>query len=130
MKKYLTILILGDVLTLVIVTIVGFITHGPITLELLPRMMTTFLPLLAGWFLLAPLLRLFSPKITTNLLQLWRPLYAILLAAPLITVLRAVMLNGIALPLFVLILGSSTALGIFLWRLLFLFIQRRLSLVQ
>ncbi|MDX9992836.1 MAG: DUF3054 family protein [Anaerolineales bacterium] len=130
MKKYLTLLIIGDLLTLVIVTIVGFLTHGPLTLELLPRMMTTFLPLLAGWFLLAPLLRLFSPKITVQPLQLWRPLYATFLAAPLTGVLRAAMLNGIILPLFVLILGASAALGMLLWRALFLLLQRRLSLVQ
>lgn len=130
MSRTLSILILGDILTLAVVTWVGFATHSETSLDLLPRMMTTFLPLLAGWFLLAPLLGLFSAVTTQNPRQLWRPVYATLLAAPLFGVLRAAMLNGIVLPLFVLIMGASTALGMLLWRAIFVFIQRRLSLVQ
>lgn len=130
MSRTLSVLIVGDILTLAVVTWVGFATHGETSLDLLPRMTTTFLPLLAGWFLLAPLLGLFSAGTTQNPRQLWRPVYAALLAAPLFGVLRAAMLNGIALPLFVLIMGASTALGMLLWRVLFIFIQRRLSLVQ
>ena len=134
MKPYYPTLILGDTLTLAIITLVGFATHGETSLALAPRimlrMLTSFLPLLAGWFLLAPLLGLFSTQITIDPRQLWRPVYAMLLAAPLVGVLRAVMLNGIVLPLFVLILGASAALGMLLWRALFLFIQHRLSLVQ
>jgi hypothetical protein len=130
MSRTLSILIFGDILTLAVVTWVGFATHGETSLDLLPRMMTTFLPLLAGWFLLAPLLGLFSAATTQNSRQLWRPVYATLLAAPLVGVLRAAMLNGIVLPLFVLILGASAALGMLLWRIIFLFVQRRLSLVK
>ena len=134
MKPYHPTLILGDTLTLAVVTLAGFATHGETSLALAPRimlrMMTSFLPLLVGWFLLAPLLGLFSAQTTINPRQLWRPVYAMLLAAPLVGVLRAVMLNGIVLPLFVLILGASAALGMLLWRALFLFIQHRLSLVQ
>lgn len=130
MKNYRLILILGDVFSLALVTVIGFATHGQTDLALLPRMMTTFLPLLAGWFLLAPFLNLFNPETTQNPLQLWRPVYVVVLTAPLMAVLRAVMLNGIALPLFVLIMASSTALGMLLWRIIFIFIQRRLSLVQ
>lgn len=130
MKNYRLILILGDVFSLALVTVIGFATHGQTDLALLPRMMTTFLPLLAGWFLLAPFLNLFNPETTQNPRQLWRPVYVVVLTAPLMAVLRAVMLNGIALPLFVLIMASSTALGMLLWRIIFIFIQRRLSLVQ
>jgi hypothetical protein len=130
MKNYHPVLILGDILSLALVTVIGFATHGPLSLDLLPRMMTTFLPLLAGWFLLAPLLRLFSPEITQNPRQLWRPVYAALLAAPLVGVLRAAMLDSIVLPIFVLVIAANTALGMLLWRAIFLLIQRRLSLVQ
>lgn len=130
MSRTLSVLIIGDILTLAVVTWVGFATHGETSLDLLPRMMTTFLPLFVGWFLVAPLLGLFSAGATQNPRQLWRPVYAALLAAPLFGVLRAAMLNGIVLPLFVLIMGASTALGMLLWRILYVFIQRRLSLVQ
>lgn len=130
MSRTLSVLIVGDILTLAAVTWAGFATHGETSLGLLPRMMTTFLPLLTGWFLIAPLLGLFSVGTTQNPRQLWRPVYAALLAAPLFGVLRAAMLNGIVLPLFVLIMGASAALGMLLWRVLFIFIQRRLSLVK
>lgn len=130
MKNYHPILILGDILSLALVTIIGFATHGPLSPDLLPRMMTTFLPLLAAWFALAPFLQLFNPQTTQNPRQLWRPIYAMLIAAPLATLLRALMLNGIILPIFALVLATNAALGLLLWRAIFLLIQRRLSLVQ
>lgn len=128
--KHIQILIIGDVITLTLITLVGFATHGETSLSLLPRMMTTFIPLFLGWFLLAPWLKLFDRKITSSPRQLWRPIYAVALAIPLTGLLRAAMLNSVVLPIFVLILGASTALGMFIWRAIFLFIQRRLPLVQ
>jgi hypothetical protein len=134
MKNYRSILILGDVISLSLVTVIGFAAHGQTDLSLLPRimlrMMTTFLPLLTGWFLLAPLLGLFSPEITQNPRQLWRPVYTMLVASPLAALLRALMLGGVVLPIFALVLAANATLGILLWRIIFLFIQRRLSLVQ
>lgn len=47
-----------------------------------------------------------------------------LLAAPLTAVLRAAMLNTVALPLFALILGASAALGMLIWRGAFLLANR------
>ncbi len=45
-----TILILGDTLTLLIVTLIGFATHGETAISFLPRMLTTFIPLLFHGF--------------------------------------------------------------------------------
>jgi hypothetical protein len=93
-------------------------------------MLTTFIPLVVGWFLIAPWLGLFDAKIITAPKQLWRPLLAMLLAAPMTAVLRAAMLNAVALPLFTLILGGSAALGLFIWRGLWTWIDRRKSARQ
>jgi hypothetical protein len=109
-------LIFGDVIVLVIITIIGFVSHGEAELSFVPRMSTTFIPLLIGWFLIAPWLGLFNEKTISDPRQLWRPPFAMLLAAPMAAVLRATMLNTAALPLFTLILGSSAALGLLLWR--------------
>ena len=79
-------------------------------------MLTTFVPLAVSWFLIAPWLGLFNVQITSTPRQLWRPPLAMLLAAPMTAVLRAAMLNAVALPLFALILGGSAALGMLLWR--------------
>ena len=123
-KAYL--LILGDALALVVITLIGFGTHNELVLFPVERIMATFLPLLAGWFLIAPWLGLFKDEITSNARQLWRPVLAMLLAAPLTGLLRAMMLNGVVIPLFVLILGGSAALGMLVWRILWwLFTRNR-----
>jgi hypothetical protein len=109
-------LVLGDIIALAIITVIGFATHGETDLSFLPRMLTTFIPLLVSWFLIAPWLGLFNVQITSAPKQLWRPLLAMLLAAPMTAVLRAAMLNTVALPLFAFILGGSAALGMLLWR--------------
>lgn len=120
-----TFLVIGDIIALAIITIIGFATHGETDLSFLPRMLTTFVPLLVSWFLIAPWLGLFNVQITSAPRQLWRPLLAMLLAAPMTAVLRAAMLNAVALPLFALILGGSAALGMFLWRGLYSVIGRK-----
>lgn len=109
-------LIAGDTLALAIITVIGFATHGETDVSFVPRMFTSFIPLLIGWFLFAPWLGLFNAQITTKPQQLWRPPLAMLLSAPMAAILRAAMLNGVALPLFALILGGSAALGMFVWR--------------
>jgi len=116
MKKLLVFLILGDIIALAVITVICFATHGETDISFLPRMMTTFLPLVASWFLIAPWLGLFEQRIVLNRRQLWRPGLAMILAAPMATILRAVMLNGAALPLFTIILGSTSALGMLIWR--------------
>jgi hypothetical protein len=84
-------------------------------------MLTTFIPLLVGWFLIAPWLGLFDSQITSTPKQLWRPLLAMLLAAPMAAIQRAAMLNAVALPLFTIVLGGSAALGMLVWRGLYAF---------
>ena len=119
-------LIIGDVIALAIITIIGFASHGETDLFFLPRMLTTFIPLVVSWFLVAPWLGNYNPQITIDARQLWRPMLAMLLAAPMTAILRAAMLNGVALPLFTLILGGSAALGMLVWRgLYFLWMRNR-----
>jgi len=118
-------LIAGDTLALAIITVIGFATHGETNISFVPRMFTSFIPLLIGWFLLAPWLGLFQVQITSDTKQLWRPPLAMMLAAPMAAILRAAMLNGVALPLFALILGGSAALGMFVWRGMYLWWQKK-----
>ena len=118
-------LILGDILALAIITVIGFASHGETDISFVPRMLTTFIPLIISWFLIAPWLGLFDTQITSQLRQLWRPPLAMLLAAPMTTILRAVMLKAVALPLFTLILGGSAALGMLVWRGIAFFLIKR-----
>lgn len=122
-----TSLVIGDIVTLALITVIGFATHGETELSFLPRMLTTFIPLVVSWFLIAPWLGLFNLQQTSIPKQLWRPLLAMLLAAPMTAILRAVMLNAVALPLFTLILGGSAAIGLFVWRGLWIWIDQHRS---
>jgi hypothetical protein len=106
-----------------VVTLLGFSTHGKLNVASLPRMLTTFLPLLVSWFLAAPWLGLFDLHKPQRSV-LWRVPLAMLLAAPLTSILRAALLNAVALPLFTLILGGSATIGMLFWRMLWGWMSR------
>jgi len=106
----------GDILALAVITVIGFASHGETDISFVPRMFTTFIPLVISWFLIAPWLGLFNKQFTSSPNQLWRPPLAMLLASPMTAILRATMLNAVALPLFTIILGGSASLGMLVWR--------------
>ena len=114
MKK--PILILGDVLAILIITIIGFATHREAEISFLPRMAAVFFPLVIAWFLLAPFIGLFQLEINSNPSQLWRPVLAMIFAAPLAAVLRGFILNAPILPIFAVVLSATSALGMLVWR--------------
>jgi hypothetical protein len=123
MKK--TTLILGDILAIAILTIIGFATHGEAELSFVPRMATTFLPLCIAWFLLAPALGLFQQETISNPKNLWRPTLAGLFAGPFAAVLRGFILNAPIIPIFAAVLAGTAALGMILWRGIFVFLNRK-----
>lgn len=111
-------LVLGDVISLGLVTLFGFASHG--TLDTAGgRMFSTFVPLLAAWFLSAPFLGVYRLDWVAQARQLWRPFWAMILAAPLAAWLRAVWLGGVVLPVFVVVLGGVSAIAILVWRLIY-----------
>ena len=111
-------LLAGDIIALAIVTIVGFASHGTAGTAGI-RMLTTFLPLLVAWFLIAPHLEVYDLERLLDVRQLWRPVWAMVLAAPMAGWLRGILLSSPILPLFVFILGGVGALTILVWRGLF-----------
>ena len=119
------ILILGDIIAILVVTIIGFATHGEADISFLPRMAAIFFPISICWFLLSPLLGLFDPEITSNAKQLWRPVVSMLFAAPLAAVLRGLVLNAAIIPIFAVVLALTSALGMLLWRAVYFFLQRK-----
>lgn len=119
-------LFIGDILTLVIVTIIGFASHGTADTDG-TRMLTTFLPLAAAWFLIAPHLKVYESQIVFDWRQLWRPFWSMVLAAPMAAWMRGMILNAPILPLFVIILGGVSAVGILAWRGLFLLVLNKMK---
>jgi len=122
MKKFLT---LGDILAIAIFTLIGFATHGETNLSFLPRFLAIFIPLTISWFLLAPWFGLFQQETISNPKQLWRPALAMFVAAPLAALVRAIILNSAVIPIFAIVLGGSSALGMILWRGSYLLLIRK-----
>jgi hypothetical protein len=119
-----SILILGDILAILITTLIGFATHDELGMAFVGRMSAAFFPLLIAWFLLAPFLGLFQEKTVSDPKQLWRPVFAMLFAAPFAAVLRGFILNAPIIPIFALVLASTSALGILVWRAILYFVSR------
>jgi hypothetical protein len=122
MNKY--ILTIGDVLAIALVTWIGFATHGEAGTSFLPRMGAAFLPLILSWFILAPALGLFREQIVLNPKQLWRPVLAMVFAAPFAAVVRGLILSAPIIPIFALVLGATSAFGMLIWRGIYLFLNR------
>ncbi|HSL43062.1 MAG TPA: DUF3054 domain-containing protein [Anaerolineales bacterium] len=120
-----SILILGDILAIALLTLIGFATHGEADLAFLPRMAALFFPLSIAWFLLAPSLGLFRPEAISDPRQLWRPALAALFAAPLAAVLRGFLFNAPIIPIFAAVLAATSALGMVIWRAIYYFVRRR-----
>ena len=116
MQKKTIHLALGDLLAIALVTVIGFATHGEADLSFLPRMAAAFFPISLAWFLLAPVYGLFRAELTSDWRQLWRPVLAMTFAAPLAAVLRGLILNAPILPIFAVVLASTSALGMLVWR--------------
>jgi len=123
-NRRMLILVLGDLLDLALVTVFGFASHGEISSSG-ARMLTTFLPLIISWFLVAPFLGAYDIRRSGEFRQLWRPFYAMVLAAPFAAFLRGVMLgNAPVLPVFVVVLGGVSALAILAWRVIYFLFAR------
>ena len=116
-------LIIGDILSLLITTLIGFLTHHESPVTVLPRFLAAFIPLTAVWFLLAPWLRLFQAEITSNPKQLWRVPVAMLFVSPLAVTMRGAILASDVKPMFVLVFGVTSALGLILWRGLYFLLK-------
>jgi len=123
MKK--STLVIGDILAILITTLTGFATHEELKSEFLLRMMAAIVPLTIAWFLLAPWFGLFQSETTSQLKFIWRPVLAMLFAAPLAVVFRGLILNSAILPIFAIVLGATSALGMAVWRAAFIVLNRK-----
>jgi len=117
-------LLLGDVIVVALVTIFGFATHGRLESGA-NRMATTFLPVLAAWLCVAPFFGVYEVGVARQPRLLWRPFYAMVIAAPLAGWLRGLWLGQPIIPLFVFVLGGISSLAVLAWRAIYCFIALR-----
>lgn len=111
--KFFFSLLIGDSVLLCATSVVGFLTHNQVIDW---RIITTYLPYQIAWLLIAPWLGVYNQKESKDSHQIWRPILAAFLAAPMAAWLRGVWINRPILPVFVLALGLSAALGFGIWR--------------
>ncbi|MFN8426857.1 MAG: DUF3054 family protein [Anaerolineales bacterium] len=121
-KKFLY---FSDAVAIALVTLIGFVFHGETDVTILPRFLVIFIPLTLAWFLIAPLFGLYQSEITSNPKQLWRPALAMLFAAPLAALVRANILGSMVIPIFANVLTATSALGMVVWRGIYVFIARK-----
>ena len=112
-------LLAGDLVTFALVTLFGFATHNELASAEI-RMLSTFIPLLVSWFLISPHLRVYDLQLALDWRQLWRPFWAMVLAAPMAGWLRGLWLGAPVVLIFVFIIGGVSALAILAWRSLYL----------
>ena len=119
-------ILIGDAIALVLVTVYGFATHETLGTAG-TRLLTTFIPLLVAWLLIAPYLGVYQLSLVGEFRQLWRPFWAMVLAAPFAAWMRAAWLGTAILPVFVVVLGGVSALALLAWRFLYWLITTRMK---
>jgi flagellar biosynthesis protein FliQ len=119
-------LVFGDILALLVTTLLGFITHGEVDLSFLPHFLALFVPLVIAWFLLAPWFGLFQQEISSSPRRFWRTVFAMAFVAPFAAVMRGLVLNTAILPIFVVVLAATSTIGMLLWRGLYFLLKIRL----
>ena len=118
--------IVGDLLAILVLTLIGFASHNELTLSFIPRMGITFFSMAISWFVIAPWFGLFEGERSSRLGLYWRIVIAALYASTMAASLRGLLLGTAILPIFIAVLAGTTALGMVLWRwVLSRFIQKR-----
>jgi FlaA1/EpsC-like NDP-sugar epimerase len=117
-------LIIGDFVAFLIVTIIGFFNHNS-QLDLL-RILANWIPLCLAWSMAAPLLGLWKPAQHSLLTNWWKIIWAVVLSVPLAVVIRGFILNTPTIGIFVLVMIATSVAGLFVWRLLWFFLQKKL----
>lgn len=109
-------LLIGDVLLLLILTVIGFLSHKESPFQV--RMLATWVSLLVAWLWLAPWFGLFDERIFLSPRQVWwRTAWAWTAVAPLGTLLRAIWLNATVIPVFALVIFGLHTTAYVIWRL-------------
>jgi hypothetical protein len=124
LKSGQILLISGDLVTFALVTAAGFATHRELGTAPLVRILAVFLPLLAGWLAILPFSRLYDLEIVSDVRQLWRPFWAMVVCMPFAMWLRSAWLNTTVIPVFVLVMAGISALAILAWRAVFVWLGR------
>lgn len=117
---------IGDALAYLLVTLLGFSTHGDLGNSSVGRVLATLIPFYTGWLLFAA----WGGVLQTGAHpRLWilRSAMTALLAAPFAAVLRGFWLGAPVQPVFVAVMAGVSALVIIIWRSLYIWVLPKLA---
>jgi hypothetical protein len=115
--------VIGDAIVLVVLTIVGFLTHS--TLDETWRLVVTTFGVVSAWALVAPWFGAFSTEVLTRPTAVWRVAWAWAIAAPVAGFLRAWVLGVAVSATFVLVLIAVNGSVLVIWRAAYAAVQQR-----
>jgi hypothetical protein len=121
------VLLAGDLAVYLLATLAGFAGYDELRGENAGRFLVTLLSLVLAWTLLALLLNLFDPAHARNRKRLWRPYLAAVFSAPLGGWLRGLWLATPVQPVFILVMAAVASGLMLVWRMGYLFLDRRRS---
>lgn len=108
---------IGDAAVLVVVTVAGFATH--LTLDAFGRMVVTTLASVVAWAAAGPIIGVYRSAVIADPRSVWRVAWAWMLAAPLATFLRAMILDRDIPWAFVLVTLLLNGFALVAWRIAF-----------
>ncbi len=106
----------GDAAAYVLVTLLGFSTHGTLDTQSSGRILVTLLPFYAAWLLFATwggVMQVDSPR---PISWVFRSGITAVLASPFASLLRGLWLKAPVLPVFVLVMAGVSGFAIMVWR--------------
>lgn len=116
----------GDLITVGLLTLLGFATHDNLDAGG-SRMATTFFPVLVAWLFVALPAGLLNADAAAQPRSLLRAAWGMTLAGVLAVILRGLLLNRAVAPVFAVVLSGSAVIAILVWRFIFLFWSRRIQ---
>jgi len=116
-------LLLGDWLTLALVTVIGFLSHSQQVQ--FGRFLATAVPICLSWILTAPWFGIFSKEKNQGLRNWWKIGWAVLLAVPLAVILRGLVLGSAVQVSFTFVMIATSLLGLLIWRLIWSIVIRK-----
>lgn len=109
--------IIGDVVVLILMTLLGFATH--LSLDALGRIIVTTAGVIIAWAAVSPFVGVYDERRIADPGSLWRVAWAWVLAAPLAGFLRAAALNRDISWVFVLVTMGTSGLALMAWRVIY-----------
>lgn len=122
-KSTLITLLVGDLIALLLVTLVGISSHN----EQLSfyRTAVNFLPLVIAWLIVSPWFGAYDANMISSPKRILQILLAVFVCTPFAAVLRGMILNTAVQTSFVLVFALTNTVGIGLWRSIWVFLHQR-----